>query len=443
MTDPVALTEAQARVRQDLPEPQTSDLAPDPAPDAAPDGAVQSPGELDGWTVRDPHSDARYAVDGDGALLRDIHGARIAIDLKPGDPSPKAVDVETASQSVDLVKDLQSTERFSQQQVQEAMAKADRLYRKGSAMAEAAKAYVMERSSALGENPETAQAALDRLNQLARDPKTFAGMRENRAAYEAISAGDRAAAKTARFEIERARRAGMKTAVSAYRRLHGATGGQMKRGLARTEAERRVAFDRTVKELAARQTALAEREAALPGVPHPDLDPGLAGELGQDAAQVLDGYDKAKSVALDVGFTVAAALLPITAPAAALRAGATKEGAKRIARSLGMAADGADAVMAAQQAADEGVRVELDKLGLDPSDPEALSRLPPEAVERIRTRTAIAAAASVGSNKAASDLVDRATKNAGLSELEKAAAEEGVSRKIQEIFEEEPTIRGE
>jgi len=104
--------------------------------------------------------------------------------------------VETARQSVDVVKELQSTERFSPQQAQEAMAKA-------------ATAYVMERSAALGENPKTAQVALERLNQLARDPKTFAGMPENRTAYEAISAGDRAAARTARLEIERTRRAGM------------------------------------------------------------------------------------------------------------------------------------------------------------------------------------------------------------------------------------------
>ena len=101
--------------------------------------------------------------------------------------------------------------------------------------------------------------------------------------------------------------------------------------------------------------------------------------------------------------------------------------------------DGADAVFAAQQAADEGVRVELDKLGLDPSDPEALSRLPPEAVERIRTRTAIAAAASVGSNKAASDLVDRATKNAGKDELDDLAdevLEDGIQRTLEEAITE-------
>jgi len=88
----------------------------------------------------------------------------------------------------------------------------------------------------------------------------------------------------------------------------------------------------------------------------------------------------------------------------------------------------------AQEAASEGLTAEIGKLGLDPSDPAALGQLPPDARERIRTRAAIAFAASGGSNKAASQVVERATKNAGMSELERESAEAVTSETLQTLI---------
>ncbi|MBP5855855.1 hypothetical protein KAJ83_02465 [Marivibrio halodurans] len=236
-----------------------------------------------------------------------------------------------SARAIDMLGTLRATERLRGEQAQRALAEADARYGEGSALSTAVKAYVRERTSALGANPETVKAALDHANALARDPKTHAGMRANRTAFNRLTPDQKAAAKATRFEIERERRALMDPAIEAYKALGRTSRGEIARGHGpgNPAPGRQRAFDDKIDALAARIPDLTAREDDLPGVPHPDLDPGLARELGQDAARVLDGRERAADTALDIGMTVAGAAKAAIAFAAN---GGAKAGAARIVR---------------------------------------------------------------------------------------------------------------
>ncbi|MFC6856054.1 hypothetical protein ACFQHZ_10670, partial [Marivibrio halodurans] len=153
---------------------------------------------------------------------------------------------------------------------------------------------------------------------------------------------------------------------------------------------------------------------------------GLARELGQDAARVLDGRERAADTALDIGMTVAGAILP---------GGAAGAGAKGLARAAAIGLDAAGAAKVAQDAADAGLAAEIEKHGLDPTNPDTLRHLPPDARNRIAAKAAIAFAANGGAKAGAARIVRHATKLVGESEVRRAVIESGAAEAIYRGFD--------
>ena len=132
-------------------------------------------------------------------------------------------------------------------------------------------------------------------------------------------------------------------------------------------------YDKTLVELSKRLEALYAKEAALPGLPHPEVDPGLARELGHDAAEMLEARARAVNLLVSAG------------------------------------------VAAGEEAIRQAYRAEIKALGFDPlgfnlpglhpGDPNALADLPPEARSRIANAGAVAVMAYGGSTVMAREIV--------------------------------------
>jgi len=275
VTDPVGLSEAKDRVRQALPkDPPTPPLP-----------AMQPPAELDQVSVRDPHSDARYIKDGDGALVRDLDGAPIEIDPQPGDPALTPADVETMSQRLDMLDELQAQKDMTPQAFERRLEILRETVGDGGALGLAFEAVAAQgRARLRGEDDPSHDLAVAKAHALARDPSVHAAMRENREALERLTPEERSAAKAKRYGVESDMRDLMKDAHA----------------LSSDDPN----YDRKIAEFEARYVALLVRDAGIPGVPHLDVDPGLAHDLGHTAGDLLEGRAAVQDIMITAGLAV-------------------------------------------------------------------------------------------------------------------------------------------
>ncbi|MBP5855848.1 hypothetical protein KAJ83_02430 [Marivibrio halodurans] len=333
-----------------------------------------------------------------------------------------------SARAIDMLGTLRATERLRGEQAQRALAEADARHGEGSALSTAVKAYVRERTSALGANPETVKAALDHANALARDPKTHAGMRANRAAFDRLTPDQKAAAKATRFEIERERRALMDEARVAQAAFLQTSRGEHRRGYSSSvpSPTRQAAYTAKMTELETRYEALLTDEAALPSLPYPKVDPGFAHELGHDAADLLE----MQAGAGDALITAGLAITPWSASQATVRM-LGKAGAKAFGQATSLGVAGVEARRAASNAIRLATHAEFEERGFDTRNPASLTQLPPEARRRIAIKGAVAALANGASAAVAKQIVNRLTKPT-MAELEHLIMEEGVAHAFED-----------
>jgi len=429
INDPVAASEAQGQGRPPaLAEEQ----------DQAANGGQANPTEpaeradIDAWSIQDPYGDGRYIVDEDGDLLRDSAGDPVKQALQPGDPRPTAADVAEAEAAHAQIDEIMSQSPEGTFALERRLREIEEAHGEGSALTLALWEVAATRSRGLNKNTkEELSLAVEKARALADDKTVPAAMRANREAYKQISPEERSATADERIAIEKEMIALMNEAQAAQAALHSTSRGERRRGYGPDDPSpaAKAAYDKKLVELSKRFEALYGKEAALPGLPYPEVDPGLARELGHDAAEMLEARAQAVDLLVSAGLAVTPLGVARTAVSVVGQAAA-----KGLGQATGLAAGAAGAGLAGEEAIRQAYRSEIEALGFDPNDPNALADLPLEARSRIANAGAAALLANGGSTVMAREIV-RALTGPAVSELERALMEDGVSTAIKKIDE--------
>lgn len=373
-----------------------------------------------------------------GARVTDLNGVPVSVGIDSaradGDLAPASDDMARTIDALAELKAFDGMDGLTPDRLAMMARQIDARYGAGTAIAKAFKGALGASMGLEGADSPDLRRALAAANALARDPATFAGMRANRRAVEAIPAAERETHRVARREAVEAVQDIRADLIGAEARLAMIANSPDRLGT----HERSTARQQAIQEQAvARLVELAEAEAGRPGLPRPDLDPALARELGLHAESEFDRDQALTDAAID-GALTAIGLMPVAGPVAwAARAGigAARTG-KAVAgtKALALAAESARATGAVfQEAAREGYETLLADHGVDPDDPDGWSKVPEAARRAHAGRLGTKALVHGASPVAAMKIVDKVL--SGAPAIVKAAAEQELEESATQLLD--------
>lgn len=374
---------------------------------------------------------ARFLADPEtGAAVTDLNGDPIAMDPDDADgPDVMSADMRRVIETLGALQAIAepdgpdampATGRDMRARVRDIQ---DR-YGEDSALSRAMTGALRASAGPDGGDSRDRARALAEANRLARDPQTFSGMRANQAVIESLSSEERAAIRESRIADEKALRRIGEEARAAMRRRHAVTRGEVRAGYGgdAVAPARQAGYDATVGALEKRYDALQATAEDRPGLPHPDLDPGLARELGHDAEAMTDGRERFDDLMVDALLLA----VPLGAGAGAARLGASAVLKRAMGSGVPAAAETVELAKTYDDATRDATRRTMTAMGLDPRDPKSYSGLSAEQRKRIGLRAGIALLGAGASTTAARRLTKELAKRVPMPEGDQAVTEEAL-----------------